>query len=113
MPFLIESKDDAVLPDKTPDFSAGVNSFARPSVLAPNQLAFGRNIDISIEGRVITRRGTIAAGSGLTNPIQGIAFYSTDMAIPPTYPNNLVVVENGLLKIWDGAAWQAPGAAYG
>lgn len=113
MPLLIETKDDAVLPDKTPDFSGGVNSFARPSVLAPNQLAFGRNIDISIEGRVITRRGTIAAGSGLTNPIQGIAFYSTDMAIPPTYPNNLVVVENGLLKIWDGAAWQAPGAAYG
>jgi hypothetical protein len=111
MPALnIDTLDDQIILDSSPLFSGGQVSNSRPAALAPDQFWLLQNADISIAGRVITRRGTTAIGvnGNFANPVQGLAYYQT-----PAY-TNLVAVVNGDFKIWDGTNWANPpaGIAY-
>lgn len=113
MPLLIDSLDDQVLVDKTPSFNGGVNSQARPSALTETQLSLLQNADISVEGRIITRRGTEEATDARDNSILGLGYFDiNDFAGTKTYDHALLSAASdgsfGRLRIWDGATWQSP-----
>lgn len=103
---LNDALDDQVIEDESPLFNGGQVSYARASELEANQLALLINADISVAGKVTTRRGStkIGAAGNFAFPVQGLAYYKT-----PVY-SQLIALENGLFKYWDGAAWQPAGA---
>jgi hypothetical protein len=109
----IESLDDEVIVDESPDFSAGQYSNARASAIGASNVTDLQNFDLSITGRLTTRRGSLVIGAlpNGVHPVQGMSYWQVPTA--PTFPSGLVVVVNGVLKIWDGASWGSPAAAYG
>src|SRR5678810_1200211 len=116
MPFILDQIDDTPVEDKTPSFAGGVDSFSRPSALKENQFALGENIDISIEGRLITRRGTavIGANSNLGGKVLAIGYL--DIVGAFTDPKSLIAIYDdgaaGRLKIWNGSSWHSPAVNY-
>lgn len=93
--------DDQLIIDESPLFNGGQVSYARPAVLAVNELSQLVNADISASGKITTRRGSLLIGPGstLNDPIQGMGFYNT------LADADLVAVVNGAFRVWNGVTW--------
>ena len=106
MPTLnIESMDDPLLFDLCGSFAGGQASFTRANRIEANQAALLLNLDITRDGLVSTRRGTLLVGGpGQPMPvagrrIQGLCYYDTPAR------QYLVAAVNGTLWTWDGNLW--------
>ncbi len=110
MPSLsIETLDDPVVTDESPAFSGGTVSNARPANLTPTQFWLGENVDLSIIGKLETRRGTLTIGTDFSAPIIGIGVYSAAGVSTVTVVVNPNAGSDALLKIWNGSTWIDPG----
>lgn len=102
MPVLnLDQLNDTPVWDGSPSFSGGMVSNERANLLKPNQSSLLQNMDTSISGALITRRGIKSLGTTGGAPIMGIAFYQT-----PTYTKLLRAV-SGFLVEYNGSDWPA------
>ena len=96
-----DNLDDQLVFDLTGSFIGGQVSNVRSNLLKDVQFSESENMDIDKFGAVITRRGTVAIGSTLSNPIMGLTFYDKPGV------EELFCVSNGGLSKSTGGAWSS------
>lgn len=80
-------------------FSGGMRDRDHPSLLEPNQYAYGKNIEIREAGLAKTRRGRTTKTDACGASLQAAIYYE------PTNGNGMILQVNG------GAAWKWEGSA--
>lgn len=89
-----------ILPDSTPNFSGGMDSWDPPQDLQPNQYFSAMNLDLETSAVLQTRPGTRKNGnSPETAAISNIWFYDTAAA------QQLFSAVNNKLYFWNNATW--------
>lgn len=74
-----DSIDDPILDDETVDFRGGAFSAVRKNQLAQNMFSLGKNVIITDDGQLVTRRGGGKVGTDAAGavPVLGLAYLDT------------------------------------
>ena len=84
------------------DYSGGLNTTSREGAIARNEASLLRNWDITNQGQLYRRDGTIQTGDTLSNEIDGLHYYKRLAG-----GKDLILMEGGALRYLNGSTWDA------
>ena len=106
----IDAVDDPLLFERIESFGGGMDAFTRSTLLPPDASQELVNVIIPDNLEIRTRPGADLLGAARSNPIQGLAYFST------ASKSHLLAVNAGVVESWDdtvGASWTDTGLTAG